>query len=184
MIILTEPSVDYQKLSIGTKRLLSLSGPHWRMAIDDMRHGGIQPEFPQYHIASFFLMVKLVIGVGFFFPSALILQERAFKRLDIPARQRRLAAAPEVPHKVKGIVITFSIVCPSCRLICIIQIRFALVCLTFKGNALKIPRIVHGNAAMVQQIIIENPVHASFLIQKFNMALQADAVQKSSFQLF
>ena len=64
-----------------------------------------------------------------------------------------------------------------------VQIFHADVFFPTEGHFLECPVCIHGNAAMEQQVRVENGIHAPLMIQHAHMLLQLFAVHKGGFHL-
>ena len=69
-------------------------------------------------------------------------------------------------------------------MLCIVQIFSSSIASLPKYNAVKVSALIQRHTAVIQKIIVEDPVHTSFFIQEIYMLSQTDTVHKSHLKTF
>ena len=163
MISLGDTTINYIQFAICLYRVLALLGLDRHMSVYDVGALGIKAELHQYLVGIRFHCGELVIGIEVlnaqFF---LVSEENMFKGgYLVFSKERRIGAAPQIPHQIHGVLL-------FCRIILHVQEErimdfdvqivhqlFSLKASVSGGHGYEVPGVVHGNAAVIQQV----PIH-------------------------
>ena len=154
------------------ERIFSLVDVNRCVSVDDMGIFRIQPKLPQQHPADRLGALVFVVWVLRLLPGGFVLDEGAFKGFDYPARQRRIAAAPQIPHEIQ---ITLRRVLveerPTGSHIRIIHVASALINPSLQMDGFERSVLIQRHTAVEQQVAVEHLIHTAVAVQKFDMAL-------------
>ena len=158
------------------------------MSVYDMRILYIlEPELLKYRIHRVLIVTQLIVGV-------LLLLVRLLVSYQIPlegghlvlAKDRRLGPRPDIVHIILtlqplGFVLCGKVSLSRIGLEYIIESPASIV-LSVETHRKEFPVLIHRYTAVIEQIVIIYPVHASLGIKESHMALQLLAAHKGALQ--
>ena len=184
VIFFTKAAVDDQQLAAGADRQLALDGANGRMAVDDVRRVGIEPEFLEDLIAGEFLVIVAVVGILFLVPRGLVVGEGALEGLELSAAQGRERRAPQVPHEIQSQEVLFlAEEYQPCDLVGGVEVLSAAELFAEQVHGLKTAAVVHRHTSVIQQVAVAAAVHPAVFKQEGDVTLQAGAVEEGAAQL-
>ena len=175
MVGFAEAAVDDQQPPAAPDGAFPLGGTHRHMAVDDVGNRGIQAELGQDAPAGIRLRHLPVIGVFVFRPGGTVGDKIAFESGDpVPAEEGGDAAAPKVPHEVfiplptvPGAVI--GLAGGGVRVIHERPAGYQPLSRIEGGEGAV---LLHGDAAVEEQVLVAAFVQAAIAVQEPDMPLQ------------
>ena len=134
-----------------------------------------QIKFAQNAKTMFGFLTVAVIGIAGFFVGFRIGQINVFKGGGASAAQGRIFAAPQIPHQILRFGFT-AVIGTAGNAVGRVHQHTALNGMTIQNKGVETAVLIHGNAAMEQQIAIETLVHSALFVEKADVFVQACAV--------
>ena len=186
LVGLGHAAVDDDQLARHLDGALALADFHGDVAVDDDGLGVGDAELLQHAVTGLRVVGQGEIGVGVLLVQLLVLDKVALEGGHLVfAEQRRLAAAPEIPHEVRPALaplLVLGVAALAHQLLAAVKETAAAAAHAVDVHFGKAAVGFHRDAAVEHQAAVVVAVHGAFFVEKVYMALELVAVEEGDLQ--
>ena len=177
MVGAAEAAVDADVTAPRLDRRLPDGGADRDVAVDDVARLFVQTELPQDEGGGLVALHQVVVGILGLGPGLAVRHEIPLEGgHPLPSEEGGLAAAPQVVHKVQG-VLTMLVEGGAGGLVAEVHVGAALAGDAVEGGDLvELPVGGHGNTAVEQEVAVAGLVEGAVIVQEFDVLAQGLAV--------